>query len=135
MKGMAREKQKLQKLELAFVCNGKRHFKKSCSQDLAFLLFYQLFNIFIVVRLFVIVFGFAAARFLQHDQQVLAPFECAISLNKWIKMFTLFFLLRFTKDLSEIVNTTPFSLSLLRYEKRLATSQLSFENLWHIVCL
>jgi hypothetical protein len=63
-----RGKQKLQKLELAFVC--KRHFQKSCSQDLAFLLFYQLFNIFIVVRLFVIVFGFAAARFLQHDQQV-----------------------------------------------------------------
>lgn len=68
MKRHGKRKQKLQKLELAFVC--KRHFKKSCSQDLAFLLFYQLFNIFIVVRLFVIVFGFAAVAFSSMTKQV-----------------------------------------------------------------
>lgn len=68
--GKKRRKQKLQKLELAFVC--KRHFEKSCSQDLAFLRFYQLFNIFIVVRLFVIVRSSVRLSSQTGQQQVLA---------------------------------------------------------------
>lgn len=91
-----RRKQKLQKLELAFVC--KRHFKKSCSQDLAFLLFYQLFqhlhrscdHLLLFSGLLstcIVLFSFDIGR-------LTSACSNTISLNKWIKIFSHIFLNR-----------------------------------------
>lgn len=105
----------------------KRHFQKSCLPVLAFLVFYQLLNIFIVVWLFVIVFWYGFRRvcfFLSNCSSDLA-------LNIWIFFLHLFFLL-VTLKLSEIVNS---SLNLWLWSEMTFTSQLGFENLLYNVCL
>lgn len=105
----------------------KRHFQKSCLPVLAFLVFYQLFNIFIVVWLFVIVFLVWLSTCM--------PFLSNCSSNSlWIYecFFLHFIFLLVVSKLSEIVNSP---LNLWLWSEMTFTSQLGFENLVHNVCL